>query len=318
MKTVLSTDLLEESAQFAGFTRAVCSEIADLSTQQIDLGAYQALIRKQGVGELDLTYVDCDPVVIERSAQNIERDNESSYFVTLQRKGVGKIRQMGREVVLEPGDFTVVDSALPYLISFEGPVRRLVARFPRTEFVRRGCVSENYCGRAFRGTLGTSAIAAKLLKILAQDGDTVDASVGYSLSCAVLDAIVSSKSDDADLGGGTLNLSQSEILRRVRSFVLANISDPSLCTSSIAAQTGISVRYLHKLFSATGITLNRWIQEERLTRCHRLLLSEKHRNRSIQEIAFSNGFNDSGYFSHRFSRRFGISPKQARGINRTQ
>lgn len=316
MHTVLATADLDPANQFKGFRNAVCSEIAQLSVDQIGAGAFAARIKKAHAGAFNFTNVHCDPVLIERSAKSIDQDGENCYFVTLQRKGHGRIRQMGREIELRPGEFAVVDSAIPYVITFNEPVDRLVARFPKKEFERRGCSSERFCGQVFQGATGAGQIAARLLGMLSDSGGDLDAGLGISLSAAALDAIVLSDENAVPSDRKPQRHSQTELLRRVRIFVLANLNDPGLSTVSVAHAAGISVRYLHKVFADTGTSLNKWIQQERLVRCHRQLSNPGNLHRSIQDIALSNGFNDSGYFSNRFLRAYGTTPSDVRNAAR--
>jgi AraC-like DNA-binding protein len=148
--------------------------------------------------------------------------------------------------------------------------------------------------------------------MLAQDADGLDPTLGHSLASTALDLLAAAETEDSPAGRTLLNRSQAAILRRVRAIVIANLTDPDLSTDRVAELAGISVRYLHKIFSSTGMTLHQWIQDERLKRCYQSLTSPNQRHRTIQDIAFSNGFNDSGYFSHRFSRKYGVSPRSVR------
>ncbi len=312
MENVLATDDMDVEHQFSGFRRAVRKEITELNVERYERGSFSALVKKNRAGRFNFTHVECDPVQIERCASGIEMDREDCYFLTVQRTGSGTIRQMGREVELQPGDFAIVDSTVPYVITFTEPVTRLVARFARSDFLQRGCTSEHYCGRVFHTTAGTGKIASDLLDMLcASDGD-LDAGLGMSLSSAAMDAIAISDPQGGPVRQKASSFAQGELLKRVRSIVLARLPEPDLNTDLIAQEAGVSVRYLHKVFSGTGTTLNRWIQQERLARCYRQLASPHHDHRSIQEIAFNNGFNDSGYFSNRFVRMYGVKPSQVR------
>lgn len=310
MRTVFTTDTFDNEVKFDGFRDAVCSQIARLFLEQIGTGDYTANIRTSNLGSISMSYVTCDPVVIERSSDNI-REDDQSFFLTLQCEGRGHLHHMGSTTVLEAGDFTLIDSALPYIITFDHPVRRLVARIKRRELIGRGFVSENYCGRIFHGSDGSNSITPKLL-MMGNGHSAIDTVLAHSLSEAVLDSIIAAGSNLHEPIAEGLNRSQSEMLRRIRNIVLSNLSDPDLSTSFIAAEAGISVRYLHKIFKVTGTTVNKWVQDERLERSYRYLASQNHRHRSILDIAYSCGFNDSGYFSNRFSKKFGKSPKGLR------
>jgi AraC-like DNA-binding protein len=312
MQNVLATADMDVEHQFNGFRRAVRSEITHLNVERGKAGSFHAMVKKNRAGSFDFTHVECDPVQIERCSSGIEMDRDDCYFLTVQRSGFGKVRQMGREIDLRPGDFAIVDSTVPYVITFTEPVTRLVARIPRLEFLQRGCTSEHFCGRVFHASEGAGKIASDLLDMLCTSGSDLNAGLGMSLSAAALDAIAIADSQGGADRPKSSSYAQGEVLKRVRAIVLARLPDPDLNIDRIAQEAGVSVRYLHKVFSGTGTTLNRWIQEERLARCYRQLASPHHEHRSIQEIAFGNGFNDSGYFSNRFARMYGAKPSQVR------
>lgn len=311
MITVLSTDAVDPTARFTSFQQAIC-QIADLSAHRSETNAYHANIRKSRVGFLDCSFVDCESVVIERSLANIGRDNGKDYLLALQVVGTGVTRHIGRDARLMPGDFSIVDSTLPYSIQFDGPVRRVVVRFPRSEFVSRGLSTDRVCGHVFRGESGAAGLASRILRSLEAYPAGIGPQAGYSVAAAVLDLIADSEPDDASSHDNELTQSHDHLIRRIRSIVIVHLSDPELSVSFVAAKAGISVRYLHKIFSATGTTLHKWIENERLDRCYRTLQRPDHRSRTVQDIAFANGFNDPGYFSHRFARKYGKSPRQVR------
>src|SRR5207245_7988642 len=52
-----------------------------------------------------------------------------------------------------------------------------------------------------------------------------------------------------------------------------------------------------------------WIRERRLRQCHSDLSDPHLRRKSITEIAFFWGFNDSAHFSRSFKEKFGICPR---------
>ena len=222
------------------------------------------------------------------------------------------MKHLGRELRLEEGDFAVVDTTLPYSVRYEDAVRRIVVNLPREEFVRRGLATDTVCGRVFNGRLGTSGLASRILRMLDEGATELAGMPGHSMASTLLDLIAESESEDGAKARPAFSRTHGEIIRSVRGIVLANLSDPDLSVPRVAQMAGISVRYLHKLFGATGTTLREWIEAERLARAYANLKNPMQKNRSIQEIAFGVGFNDSGYFSHRFVRKYGKTPSQAR------
>lgn len=316
MITVLKTEAVDPAAQFRSFQQAI-RHIADLSAHRPATSAYNATIRKSRIGFLDCTFVNCDSVVIERGMANIGRDGGRDYFLAIQVSGRGATTQIGRSAQLEPGDFSIVDSALPYSVELDGPVRRLVVRFPREEVARRGLSTDRLCGHAFRGEAGASGLASRMLRALEADASGIGIASGHSIASAILDLIADSDADDKIGGTADLSPSQEQIIGRIRGIVLTNLSNPDLSVATVAEEAGISVRYLHKLFSATGTTMRKWIEDERLDRAYREIRRGS-RKATIQQIAFANGFNDPGYFCHRFTLKFGIGPRNVRADSTVQ
>lgn len=83
------------------------------------------------------------------------------------------------------------------------------------------------------------------------------------------------------------------------------MTDPDYSISDLAAELGMSVRYIHKLFSAAGTTPRTWLNQQRLERARKLLLST---DATISTISVRVGFRDVSHFSRAFRRRFGTSP----------
>jgi AraC family transcriptional regulator of arabinose operon len=84
----------------------------------------------------------------------------------------------------------------------------------------------------------------------------------------------------------------------------------SVTTNDIAVAAGLSPSHLSYLFSqASGLSLQQWRQEQALQFARRLLMIS---SSPIKNIAAHTGFEDPLYFSRRFHRRFGMSPKRFR------
>lgn len=298
-------------AQLQDFRTAVRSHIGNLSVTPTNPSNFTASFQQANYGFLHLVRLDCAPILVERTPDGIVGDDARDYMLALQVEGTGKTRQAGREVTLEPTDFSIVDSAMPYSLEFDGPVKRVVLRLPRSEVRRRGGLSENQCCRVYRGSSGLSAIASNMVLSIASHGSAVSGMMHKTLATTVLDLVLFAQAEGAQ-ELPPLSHSNEATVQRVRALVLANLSDPDLSTDRVAALAGISVRYVHKLFRGTGRSLNAWIREERLAACYRCLASPAQANRSIMDIALSNGFNDSSYFSHLFSERYGLNPSQVR------
>jgi AraC-like DNA-binding protein len=102
------------------------------------------------------------------------------------------------------------------------------------------------------------------------------------------------------------------LLSRIKTHVLANLENPGLHASGVAAELGISVRYLHKLFSTQGETFAVHVKARRLEAVGAALNEADSAGRSIVAIARGCGFSDISSFNRAFKARYGCTPMQFR------
>lgn len=100
--------------------------------------------------------------------------------------------------------------------------------------------------------------------------------------------------------------------QHIVSYVLNNLSDPELSITSVADATGLSSRYVCKLFAGDEFHLMQWVWKERLKLSRQALQSATERLKSITSIAYDSGFSDSAHFSRAFARCYGVSPRDFR------
>jgi AraC family transcriptional regulator, positive regulator of tynA and feaB len=101
-----------------------------------------------------------------------------------------------------------------------------------------------------------------------------------------------------------------KLFARVRGVVKEGFVDPDFGPAEVAAKTGISLRYLQKLFTQRGSTCSEFIYSLRLDHAARLL-SRREALRSgqpLSEIAYACGFHDYTHFARKFRHRFGHAP----------
>ena len=80
----------------------------------------------------------------------------------------------------------------------------------------------------------------------------------------------------------------------------------------VAAELGVSVRYVQDLLQETGTPFSARVLEHRLQRARALLADARNDHVRIGEIARASGFNEVPYFNRCFRRRFGESPTSCR------
>ncbi|MDT3678775.1 MAG: helix-turn-helix domain-containing protein [Burkholderiaceae bacterium] len=316
MDALLATHGLDAGAQFRAFQEAICKAVIRLDARRTGTGPYQAEIRTSAFGPFHLADVQCDPVVIERTREDIALDGGGWYFLALQIEGRGWARQRNREVVLQPGDFTLIDGAEPYLLGFDVPVKRLVLRVPREEIDRRLRRQADLRALSFGRSANGSTLAFDVLRGLASEQGLHRPEVKAQLGAEVLDlsvaAMLGQRGSLRDSSEARADRARNFVLERARDYTTAHLRDPTLHPAQVATAIGISVRYLHEVFHGAGQSFGQWVRNERLQRCHEEIADPSQAHRLISEIAFSYGFNETAHFSRVFARQFGYPPRALR------
>jgi len=101
-----------------------------------------------------------------------------------------------------------------------------------------------------------------------------------------------------------------ETVQKAVEYIDQHLNAP-VDSGRLAALTGLSLTHFNRLFkSRVGMSPRAFIIHQRMTWARHLL---KNSMLSVKEIASVVGFNDPLYFSSRFSRYAGVSPKRYRG-----
>ena len=104
----------------------------------------------------------------------------------------------------------------------------------------------------------------------------------------------------------TVSFSENKTVETVVEYIRKNYMH-EISLSEISAQNAVSAEHLSRIFKKEiGVGFNEYINNVRLQRAEFMLKNED--GKSISEIAFACGFNDSNYFSYRFKKAYGVSP----------
>lgn len=101
-------------------------------------------------------------------------------------------------------------------------------------------------------------------------------------------------------------------LAAIKADILDHLTDARLSVNFIAARQGVTPRYLHMLFAASGVSFTHFVLEHRLTRAHRMLADPRCSHLEIGAIALHVGFNELSYFNRAFRRRYDRTPSDVR------
>lgn len=101
-------------------------------------------------------------------------------------------------------------------------------------------------------------------------------------------------------------------LKAAKDFIDAHLLDPDLSDRAVAAQLGVSDRYVRMLFAGEGTSCKSHIDARRLGAAYAMLTNPVWARLKIIDLAYRCGFNDITTFNRQFRARYGMTPSEAR------
>jgi AraC-like DNA-binding protein len=232
------------------------------------------------------------------------------FKLLLQVRGRCRVDQEGRTAELRPGSWCLYDSRRPYSLANFGNHEQIVIQIPRDQIVDRSLRSlpEPFLADPDRSSM--AQIAGSFIRSYAdpaltpEDGDEflAETTIGF------IRRVLHSNSSQRHCAQ-----TPSSLLRtRIRQYILAHLSNPDLSIDRIALAMGCSKRYLHQVFAAENVTIERHIWRLRIDHCREALAERGQLEKSISAIAFEWGFNSSAHFSRLFKSQVGVAPTSFR------
>jgi AraC family transcriptional regulator, positive regulator of tynA and feaB len=248
----------------------------------------------------------CNAPRVERDARDVRLDGADHYFVLFPLGGQCLMTRNEQAIRLEAGDVVLVDTTRPVKLIAEAPWRNLTLNLPRQELVAH-LGFEPLGGLARPRGTPAGRLLFELIQSAKEEPLSGSSSVNAYMQLVVHDLVgaLFAPSDHAASSRNT-----DRLFARVRGVIKEGFVDPAFCPAEVAARTGISLRYLQKLFTERGLTCREFIYSLRLDHAARLLGRRKAlgNSRPLSEIGYACGFNDYAHFARKFRRRFGHAP----------
>ena len=295
----------------ADFWRELNAEVfGPLQVAPVDDTPFHGTYRSLTVGTARAHDIFTRPCVVARSGRNVDSYSPDGYKLTLQVSGSNLYEQDGRQGQLRAGDFLIYDCTRPYRIVAPQDGRILVVMFPRDQLRLTPEQVSQVTVTPFSGTDGLGSIASTMLTGLVANLDDLTPTASHQVARSVIDLVETCIAERLDIA---TNPSQSLVLQ-IKDFIERNLSDPDLGPSAIAAAHYISVRYVHRLFEAEGVSVSRYITNARFERIRWDLADPSLAHVPVRNIAARWGIHDPSRFSRTFKEYFGTSPREYRAI----
>ncbi|GFM27496.1 acetamidase/formamidase family protein [Novosphingobium sp. PY1] len=241
------------------------------------------------------------------------REQPQTYWLAIILDGSATMRDAQQEIRLGDGEMICGKGDSPVHLSFASDNRSLIVQVPHSELSMRLKTPIGGAPRKIATDTGTARVFAGMLRSLADTISDITTDQARPIELAFPEFLVTSLLDNAPAKalGGAAGM-RAALLERIFQTIEIRLSDPDLNYQQVAAEHGISPRYLQKLFESISDSFGHYVKVRRLERCRLDLRSPLHVQKSISDILFEWGFNDSASFSRAFREQYGISPREYR------
>jgi AraC family transcriptional activator of tynA and feaB len=242
----------------------------------------------------------------ERTQRDIRLDGVDHCLAVFQVAGRSTVIQNDQDVALAVGDVAFVESARPVTYINDGHEQWLCLQLPRQPLIS-ALGFEPRGGLRGHSKTTASRLLFQLVLDAMDDEQPVPVSAGNYMQLAVYD-LLGALFAEPDPAPSTLH--SDRLFKRICDVVRGRFADPDFGPYEIAAEVGVSLRYLQKLFTKRGCTCSGFIQSLRLDQAARKIKRRAlmRSGQPLSDIAYACGYRDYTNFAYAFRQRFGHAP----------
>jgi AraC family transcriptional regulator, positive regulator of tynA and feaB len=240
----------------------------------------------------------------ERTHRDVRLAGVESYCVLFQIAGRRAVIQNDQTVRLVEGDIALIDAGQPAMyVSENGSEQWLALYLPRRALISHLGFEPQGGLHGRGGTLAVRGLRRLVLETIG-DEETMSSTAGSYMQLALYDLL------GAVFAPWPISSRTDQLFTRIRGVIKDRFSDPEFGPPEVAAETGISLRYVQKLFTERGSTCSEVVYSIRLDNAAHLLRrrASLDTGQPLSEIAYACGFRDYTHFARKFRHRFGYPP----------
>lgn len=297
-----STDAVVAAERLDYWVGAICEAFLEMDCGSREGAAFSGQLTSVGVGALHFNQVIASSQEVYRTPGAIARGQQHPFYLITQMSHGWHVRQGGHFVQLRPGDAVLVDSAQRYELHFPHDVACLSVQLPRSwvgQWLTEVDIAQPRVVHRDQGWgQALSGLAVQLGRdpalALAYPSHLLCDQMGAALS-AVLEPVVP---HDAPTG----------LWGQVQAALRDRLSVPGLTALDVAQAVGVSLRTLHRCFTANHASFAASLRVLRMSQAKVLMANRSLARLSLAEIGLRCGYADASHFARDFHRAVGLTP----------
>jgi AraC-like DNA-binding protein len=269
---------------------------------------FKATMRIRTMANLNLAMVDSTPARVWHDGAAHSFSERERFLVKTQLVGSSRINVGEVCACLSEGDFLICDNARSYSLEFDESTEILSIPIPEKLLGRFHAHPEDLAFIRADRRVAANQVISDFIKSLWASRTLEDTPLqAKRLRDTYFDLLVMGF-ENVDVNRKHISTVQADHLERCKNYIDAHYEDENLDVDMISSNCLISKRYLHSIFSVSGMSVSNYIIAVRLDHSAQMLRSRRFQQFSVSEIAYECGFKSSAHFARVFRARFNEPP----------
>jgi len=308
MLKIFSTARVARRAKVKYWNDLHCGLLAPLEIKPFDRSAFEATSSLGHLGQMRIVRTKSAPAIVEHRARHVALTQDRHFRVVLSTHGRIRLQHVGREAILEQGDFVMLDDSAPYRMVFREANNALCLAVSPTTLRAYLPTPSALCGLPMSASSPLNGVTGAMLRGLwAQIERGLPSEHGPALARTLLQMLAAAYAIEhhAQVDRSVVTAAR---YAEIKQYIEMHLRGPDLGPTPIGAALGLSRRYIRLLFAANDDSVNAYIRRRRLEECAWELSQPLWHGRSITSTATDWGFRTMAHFSRAFKRQYGVTP----------
>jgi AraC-like DNA-binding protein len=314
VRTVFKLDDVPVGGRFSLYRDVVESFYIPIGVSCESPQTFNAWVDGNDIGDISIGTCFLSAQSVSRKPEHIRRSEDDRLKLIMPLSGAIFSEQGPNRSLTGPGGFYLTDPTGPYEERIVDDMTFVYVLLPRSYFTGRMRSIEKVTASSFACQSPCALLAANYISGLSKISNNIEGQGAERLGAIALDLISMALWERAGSIGTNATAHRSTLFQWARSFIELQLHDSNLSLGVVAAAMGVSTRYISDVLSEGGVSFERYVLRERLTRCARRLGDPTFARHTIERVARENGFQNAAHFSRSFKQAYGMPPRDYRNI----